>query len=263
MKSLVTILLLSSVLFGCTSSGSGFQKFYKNSSPEKFSPTTNAVIFNYSDPCNSYQIYKTFFENYLILGMSSFNSPDEDFMDAKEFAMSIGSDVLIVHGKYTETTKSGKKRYDINSIFLKNVKNIKPIFERTNVDYPKKGVSGYDGMWSNIDYKIEIYASDKSVIGINKIIINEESRKWKPNQVKFIIFKFNKKYNGIYFMRDHRPVPAQFKINNLGYLEILTDCAPDDSLIQLKKIEGGFENVEELKNKDANFWELDFWLNWW
>jgi len=259
MKSLVTILLFSFVLFGCTSSSSGFKNFFKNSAPEKFNPTTKVDVFKYVDQCKTYEIYKMFFKNYLILGSSSFNSGYEDFEDAKEFAMSIGSDVLITHGKYTETTKSGAKRYDINAIFLKNVKNIKPIFEKTNVDYPKKGVSQYDGIWRNLDYKVEIYNSDEYIVGINKNIINEEFKKWGPNQVKFIISSITGNTNGIYFMSEHAPVPASFKINNLGYLEILTRCTKAP-LIQFKKIEGNYENVEELKNQDVKFWDLDFWL---
>ena len=41
--------------------------------------------------------------------------------------------------------------------------------------------------------------------------------RWEPNQVKFLIFDNN---NGLYFMGDHTPVPATYKINNFGYLQI-------------------------------------------
>ena len=59
-------------------------------------------------------------------------------------------------------------------------------------------------------------------------------------------------------MGDHSPVPASYKINNFGYLEINTQCT-GIHLIQLKKIEGNYENVletvnslrEELKNQDV------------
>ena len=157
-------------------------------------------------------------------------------MNSKKFAMSIGSDVLITHDKYTRTTSSGVKRYELRGIFLKNVKNIKPIFEKTNVDFPKKGVSQYDGIWRDLEYKVEIYNSDEYVVGINKNIINKESQKWKPNQVKFIITRITGQTNGIYFMGNHQPVPASFVINDLGYLEILTRCT-ELPLVQYKKIE--------------------------
>lgn len=57
--------------------------------------------------------------------------------------------------------------------------------------------------------------------------------RWEPNQVKFLIFDNN---NGLYFMGDHTPVPATYKINNFGYLQIEPHCHKVP-LIQYKKIE--------------------------
>ena len=217
MKSLVTILLFSFVLFGCTSSSSGYKEFFRNSAPEKFNPTTKVDVFSYVDPCKIYETHKMFFKNYLLLGSSSFNGPYEDPTNSKEFAMSIGSDVLITHDKFTETTSSGVKRYDLGGIFLKNVKNIKPIFDKTNVDFPKSGISEYDGIWINETYTIKIYKSDEYIVGINKNLVTNEWGNWEPNQVKFLITKDN---FGIYMMGAYHPVPAKFEINNFGYLRL-------------------------------------------
>ena len=272
MKYLVTFLLSCFFLFGC----SGYQEFYKNSSPEKFNPTTNVRIFDYGR-CEIDKIYDLLYKDYLILGEASFNGPYEDSSTAKSFAMSVGADILITSATYqgtrsgtmqmstpdqqttyhsgtvtgssggygtfsgTSTTYGTKTtqipytvdRYDQEGLFLKNVKNLKHIVDKTNVDYPKNGVSQYDGIWRDQYYTVEIYNSDENIVGINKNQIHETDRKWEPNQVKFLIFDNN---NGLYFMGSHTPVPATYKINNFGYLQIEPHCHKVP-LIQYKKIE--------------------------
>ena len=116
---------------------------------------------------------------------------------------------------------------------MKNVKNVKPIFEKTKVDFPKSGVSEYDGIWSDDSYIIKIYNSEEYIVGINQGIVTSQGRNWNPNQLKLLIYRNN---HGIYLMGDHYPVPASYKINNFGYLEIITQCT-SLPLIQLKKIE--------------------------
>ncbi len=273
MKYLVIFLLSCFFLFGCTS---GFQDFYKNSSPEKFNPTANVRIFDYGK-CEIDKIYDLFYKDYLFLGEASFNGPYEESSNAKSFAMSIGADILITSAAYqgsrsgtmeistpdqqttyhsgtvtgssggygnysgTSTTYGTKTtqipytvhRYDQAGFFLKNVKNVKPIFEKTNVDFPKSGVSEYDGIWSLDDYIIKIYNSEEYIVGINQGVVTSENRNWKPNQLKLLISRNN---HGIYLTGDHQPVPASYKINNFGYLEINTQCI-GLPLLQLKKTE--------------------------
>ena len=137
------------------------------------------------------------------------------------------------YGTQTTQIPYSVDRYDQGAIFLKNVKNIKPIFDKTNVDFPKSGISEYDGIWINETYTIKIYKSDEYIVGINKNLVTNEWGNWEPNQVKFLITKDN---FGIYMMGAYHPVPAKFEINNFGYLEISTQCT-SALPFQFKKIE--------------------------
>lgn len=110
--------------------------------------------------------------------------------------------------------------FDQAGLFLKNVKNIKKLWDMTSSDFPPSSsdeTSKFQGLWKNEYYKINVYISEEEIVGIIKDA-DESKSEWRPNDLKF---KFNKDSNeGIYLMGNKQPFPASFIITEFGYLSI-------------------------------------------
>lgn len=241
-------------LSGCATLG--HQTFYRQLAPEKYAPTGNVRIFEYSN-VDLPKLYDLFFSDFLIIGESSFNGPYEKPDLSESYARSIGADIFIVSTQFSETrtsfmsllaptisttTISGYsgagsfygtattygtslttipvtvQRYDQNGMYLKNINSKSaPLWERNKQDYKKTGENQYEGFWHNLDYEIELFLSGSQIVGfITKI--HKDVPEWKPNQLKMI---FNPEVGtGIYLMGNKTPMPATISLNKFGHLEV-------------------------------------------
>lgn len=257
MKKFVTIacVFLSA---GCTSLG--HVKFYDQIAPSKYSPTSSVMIFEYSNVSID-EIYDLLYSDYLIVGKSGFNGPYENPERAMSYAKSIGADVFISAAQFEETrtsflnlstpttsttyysgmTSGGSfsgtattygtttttvpisvDRYDQYGIYLKNVNNIQPTWERRRDQYEVTADSEYSGIWENENYQIEIIQSGQQLVAfITKVIEGDKS--WSEDQLK--MFFGVETGVGIYMMGSKAPIPAKFGVNKFGHLEVrlLTD----------------------------------------
>lgn len=203
------------------------------------------------------ELADTFFNEFLIIGKSSFNGPYEDPESAAEFAKSIGADVFLTTVVFAETVTasmplttptssttnfsgySGRSsfsgtattygtqttyipitvnRYNQSGLYLRNMSERKPLWELKRPDFPPDGESEFDGLWSNEKYEISIFRSKGKVVGfISKCVA--ESSVCKQDDIKL---SFDPKNSfGVYFMGDKTPMPAEFKVNKFGHLEVV------------------------------------------
>lgn len=250
-------LVLSALLSGCASSG--YQSFYSQQAPTKYPKTDKIMLFEYSN-VDINGIKKILFDDYLVIGKSGFNGPYEDPKDsATSFGKSIGADVVITNAQFKETKSSmvsfsmptttttnfsgyaggssyygsatsyGTRttmvpvtvhRYDQDGIFLKNVNNIHPLWERTINDYKQTADSTFNGVWENEDYQLKAFQSGSQIVAFitRTKAADDRGDVWKENNLKFI---FGKKSNkGIYLMGDKTPIPSEFSLNKFGHLQI-------------------------------------------
>ena len=96
------------ILNGCSS---GYQSFYKQQAPKKYQPTNDVKVIMYPD-FDVDEIQELFFDDYLVLGRASFNGSLDDPRDAKEYAKSIGADILLAG------YQNGRTRTSVMSITL-------------------------------------------------------------------------------------------------------------------------------------------------
>lgn len=257
MKKFVTIACMFFIA-GCTSLG--HVEFYDQISPTKYSPTSSVMIFEYSNVSIN-EIYDLLYTDYLIVGKSGFNGPYEDPKRVMSYAKSIGADIFISAAQFKETrtsflnlltpttsttyisgTTSGGSfsgtattygtttttvpisvdRYDQYGIYLKNVNNIQPIWEKTRNQYEATTDSEYSGTWGNESYQIEVIQSGEQLVAfITKVLEGDKS--WSEDHLK--MFFGVETGVGIYMMGGKAPIPAEFGVNKFGHLEVrlLTD----------------------------------------
>ncbi len=246
----VTIITLS----GCATT-LGYQAFYRQVAPEKYTPAENVRIFEYSN-ADMNELYDLLFSDLLIVGESSFNGPYEDPGSSVSYARSIGADTLIASTQFAETrtsfmplltptmsttTISGYSgtgsfygtatsygttmtsvpitinRYDQHGMYLKNVNSSNiPLWERNKQDYKKTANNRYDGLWYNENYDVELFLSGSQIVGFIGNV-KKDLPDWKPGQLKMI---FNPETGtGIYLMGNKTPMPANIALNKFGHLE--------------------------------------------
>jgi len=123
------------------------------------------------------------------------------------------------YGTRTITKQVTVDRYDQYGIFLKNINNINPLWERTEEQYKKTKTNQIEGIWKNENYKLNIFQSGEQIVAfIIDTPKDERKSSWRKDDLKFIFgVKSNK---GVYLMGDKTPRPTKFSINKFGHLEI-------------------------------------------
>lgn len=237
---------------GCV--GLGHKEFYTQAAPTKYAPPEKVVVFEYEN-VDIKEIYEILFPDFLIIGRSSFNGPYQDPKRSAFYAKSIGADVLLSTSQFKEARTSfinsstpitnttfisgysgtgsfygtattyGTRattvpvtvnRYDQNGLFLRNISKVVPLWERAEAQYKKTEFNDIEGTWSNEKYKLNLYRSGQQLVAF--IASEPKMEQWAKGQLKFIYGVDSKV--GVYLMGDKTPMPAQFKLNKFGHLEV-------------------------------------------
>lgn len=253
MNRIFTIIFLALLIQGCGTVG--HKKFYTQAAPTTYPQTEKLTTFEYSN-VDLEEIYNLLFSDFLIIGRSSFNGPYESQNNSTSFAKSIGADVFISSSQFKETkttfstfstpttnrayisgysgsgsyyataTTYGTRtttvpisvdRYDQDGLYLRNVKNVTPLWKRTRSQYKRTESSSTEGFWFNKNYKLHQFKSGQQMVSF---ISGETSQSevWKQGDLKFAYGTDSGV--GVYLMGDKTPVPAEFKINKFGHLEV-------------------------------------------
>lgn len=252
MKTLLSI-ILTVMLSGCAQLG--HREFYDQVSPSKYPPTSKVMIFEYSN-VDLDEIYELLFSDFLIIGKSGFNGPYEAPGHARNYARSIGADILITSSQFKETRTSFMNlstpttnttyisgysgsgsvygtattygtqtttipvrvdRYDQDGIYLKNVNNINPLWERTRSQYKSTETNKLSGIWKNESYEIEIIKSGEQMVAFISAVLGGDTS-WSKDQLKMVFG--TESGVGIYLMGNKTPMPSEFKVNKFGHLEV-------------------------------------------
>lgn len=201
------------ILGGCVQLG--HKAFYKQVAPTKYPPTSNIMVFEYSN-VDLAEIYELLFSDFLIIGKSEFDGPYESPYQARSYAESIGADILITTAQFKETRTSfitlstpisstthisgydgsgsfygtattygtqtttipvQENRYDQDGIYLKNVNKVTPLWERTKEQYKQTEENELSGIWKNENYQIEIFQSgDQMAAFIDEVLFQSEGQ---------------------------------------------------------------------------------------
>jgi hypothetical protein len=253
MKSLVAITFIALLTQGCATAG--HEAFYSQMAPAKYPPTERVMVFQYSN-VDLNKTYDLLFSDFLVIGRSGFNGPYEDPFESVSFAKSIGTDVFLsatqfketktsfmnlstptssttyisgysgagslygtatTYGTHTTTVPISIDRYDQHGLYLRNVNSVIPLWERTESQYKRTEPSDIEGIWFNEHYKLHLYRSGQQYVAF---ISGEpkEREAWKPGELK-LVYGVDSGV-GIYLMGDKTPMPAQFKLNKFGHLEV-------------------------------------------
>lgn len=256
LATVVTMLIFS---IGCGTLG--HQKFYSQVSPSKYPKTEHVYVFTYGT-ADLNTLYNLYFSDFLIIGESAFNGSYEDPLASVSFAKSIGAHVFITRSRHTETLHStinmsvptynttdisgygsgggyfsgtattyGSEnipipitieQYDQNGLYLRNVNNVLPIWERTKKQYPKDGDDPLTGFWKNDTYIVEIYQAGTQMVGFVSEFPEGSREKsestWSKGQLKM---SFDvKSGKGFYLMGNKTPITADIKLNKFSHLEV-------------------------------------------
>jgi hypothetical protein len=249
-------LVLFLFVAGCANN---YEKFFARSAPNTYPATSDVLVFKY-DRSGLREAYEGLFYDWVVIGKSSFIGPLESESNLKAFGCSVGADIVLVSSSFSETrdvsvpiitptysstsysgTVSGKSfsgtasshgtqtdfipisvnRYSQRAIFLKNISDKKPLWQLTEDDFKREGVSEFDGTWSNAEETITVFTSANNVLGFNK-------------DTKKITFSFSKKESaGVFFKSDRTPLYSEFSINNFGFL--VADLGKGASVSYTKK----------------------------
>ncbi len=252
MKRALIIIFTTIFLQGCV--GLGHKDFYTQVAPTKYPPPVKVVVFEYEN-VNLKEVYEMLFQDFLVIGRSGFNGPYQDPKRSASYAQSIGADVLLstsqfkeartsfinsstpttnttfisgysgtgsfygtatTYGTRTTTVPVTVNRYDQDGLFLRNINKVVPLWERTVAQYKKTEFNELEGNWSNETYKLNIYRSGQQLVAF--IASEPKVEGWAKDQLKFISGVDSKV--GVYLMGDKTPMPAHFKLNKFGHLEV-------------------------------------------
>lgn len=266
MKKLL-VLIAFYALSGCIPLG--YQQFYELTAPTKYPNTTKVMVFEYSN-VNIREIYDLLYSDFLVIGKSGFNGPYQDPKRAAEFAKSIGADVFIAASQFKETrtsfvssstpttsttyisgytgsgsfygtaTSYGTKtttepisvdRYNQHGLYLRNLNNVQPLWERKRSDYKETEVSELSGVWYNENYELKIIKSGKQMVAFISSM-PKEMGVWQLDDIKMIFS--TESGVGFYLMGDKTPQPVEVKLNKFGHLEVKL-ITQDESLSFAKK----------------------------
>jgi hypothetical protein len=262
MKQLLFVIFMALLLQGCV--GLGHKNFYTQVAPVKYPPNEKTMVFEYSD-VKLKEIYDLLFSDFLVIGRSGFNGPYEDPSMSIMFAHSIGADVFISSAQFKETMTSfvnlstptsnttyisgysgtgsfygtattygtrttaipiSVDRYNQFGLYLRNINNVVPLWERTEGQYKKTKDSDLNGVWFNLNYKLNLYRSgDQLVAFVAENPKGEDRSSWSQGQLKFIYGV--ESGVGVYLMGNKTPMPAEFKLNKFGHLEVTIITSKD------------------------------------
>jgi hypothetical protein len=246
-------ILVIGLLAGCATVG--HKEFYEQVAPTKYNPAEIVMVFEYEN-VDLKEIYELLFNDFLIIGKSGFNGPYEDPSQSISYAKSIGADVFITSSQFKETrisfmnlstpttsttylsgysgsgsfygsaTTYGTKtttipvsvnRYDQDGLYLRNVNNITPLWERRSSDYKETETSSISGVWFNENYEIKIYRSGNQMVAFINSMPNDRDM-WKIDELKMIFGE--ESGAGVYLMGNKTPMPAKIAVNKFGHLEV-------------------------------------------
>jgi hypothetical protein len=251
----IFLLFVFVLLTGCVALG--HKVFYEQTAPSKYPTTTKVLVFEYQN-VNIREIYELLFDDFIVVGKSGFIGPYQPPQQATEFAKSIGADVYISTAQFKETNTSfvttsvpttsttyvsgftgrgsfygtatsygtsttiipvSQDRYKQFGLYLRNINNVLPLWERKLSDYKETDVNELSGIWRNENYELKIIKSGNQMVAfITDVQISTDRDSWKINDLK-MIFSFDSRV-GVYLMSDKTPQPAKFKLNKFGHLEI-------------------------------------------
>ena len=251
-KFLVT-LVAALFLSGCTTLG--HKTFYNQVAPMKYPPTSNVMIFEYSN-VDLEEIYGLLFSDFLVIGKSGFNGPYEPPTQSRSYAKSIGADFFIATSQFKETKTSfmnlstpttsttyisgyngsgsvygtattygtqtttvpiSVNRYDQDGMYLKNINGKNPLWERTRSQYEATNTNEISGIWKNESYEIEIIQSGEQMVAFIKAVLDGD-KSWSKEQLKMVFG--TESGVGIYLMGNKTPMPSKFSLNKFGFLEV-------------------------------------------
>jgi hypothetical protein len=259
----VLILIFAAFLLqGCGTLG--YKEFYTQTAPTKYPPTQKVTEFEYAN-VDLKEIYDLLYSDFLVIGRSSFNGPYENPTQSVSFAKSIGADVFLSTAQFKETRTSfmslssptvhttyangysgtgsygGKAttygtsttivplsvdRYDQVGLYLRNVNGVVPLWKRTQAQYKKTAPSDIEGAWHDENYKLILYRSGEQCVAFVSAEPKEKEA-WHQGQLKFVYGVDSGV--GVYLMGDKTPMPARFKLNKFGHLEV-TIIAADQTV---------------------------------
>lgn len=242
------LVLVSIIISACSSREIRSKENYFQLAPTKHPKTDNVILLEYSNRHIKLDGIRTmFFDDYLVLGRSEFSGGYEKNENIISFAKSIGADIVIINTQWMKTgtslnptAGSGNKVstyaiYNHDNIFLKNINNITPLWEKTINDYQKTTNNILEGVWENGNYKVNVFQSENQIVAfINEIKASDvEKELLNKNSLKFSIdIKSNK---GVYLRGDKTPLPSNFKINKFGFLEIILETL--NKKVSFKKVQ--------------------------
>ena len=255
MKQLLSVIFTTLLLQGCA--GLGHKDFYTQVAPSKYPVTEKVMVFEYAN-VNLKEIYGLLFSDFLVIGRSGFNGGYEKPTQATSFAKSIGADVFLSSSQFKETRMSFMNlstpttnttyvsgysgtgsfygtattygtntttipirvdRYDQDGVYLRNVSNIVPLWDRTEEQYKKTAPTAMDGAWFNENYRLNVYRSGEQLVAfVAEDPKGKERSSWHQGQMKFIYGVDSGV--GIYLMGNKTPMPAKFNLNKFGHLEV-------------------------------------------
>ena len=122
------------------------------------------------------------------------------------------------YGTQTTIAPITVNRYDQDGLYLRNVNSIVPLWERTEAQYKRTEPSALEGVWFNENYRINLYRSGQQLVAFLSGEPKDRSS-WSKGQLKFI-------YGvdsgiGVYLMGNKTAMPAEFKLNKFGHLEVM------------------------------------------
>jgi hypothetical protein len=253
MKRTLVAVLAILLIQGCATSG--HKKFYSQVAPTKYPPTGRVLVFEYAN-VSLKEVYDLLFSDFLVIGRSGFNGPYENPSQAVSYAKSIGANVFLSTSQFQETRTSfmnlsaptssttylsgysgsgpfygtattygtrtttipiAVNRYDQDGLFLRNINNVIPLWERTDAQYKKTESSELEGVWFSENYRLNIYRSGQQIVGF-VVSAPKERQDWRQGQLKFI-YGFDSGV-GVYLMGNKTPMPAKFGLNKFGHLEV-------------------------------------------
>lgn len=253
MKRVFIVTFAALLVQGCM--GIGHKDFYTQVAPIKYPPTEKTMVFEYAN-VNLKEIYDLLFSDFLIIGRSSFNDSYENPTQSIPFAKSIGTDIFLATSQFKETrisfmnlttassstthisgnSSTGSfqgtaitydtrttivpvtvNQYDQDGLFLRNVNSVVPLWERTEVQYIKTEPSDLEGIWFNENYKLNLYRSGQQLVAF---LVNEPKNRDILGKGRLKLIYGVDSGVGVYLMGNKTPMPARFKLNKFGHLEV-------------------------------------------
>ena len=104
-------------------------------------------------------------------------------------------------------------------MYLRNVNNIVPIWEKIKKHYPKDGNDPLTGFWKNESYIVEVYQSGSQMVGfVSEIPEGSRVRGWSKDQLNMSFDMESGR--GVYLLGSKMPVPEEIKLNKFNHLEV-------------------------------------------